>query len=480
MMRGALARLEALGNRLPDPLVLFGTMALAVVLASAVLTGTAVVNPATGETVVVSSLATVPGLRRMLTEAVKNFAGFPPLGTVLVAVMGIGLAERAGLVEAALGGLVRRAPPRLMTAGLVFAGVNSSLASDAGFVVLVPLGAALWASAGRHPLAGMTIAYAAVSGGYGANLLVTALDPLLAGLTEAAARLVDPAAHVAATCNWWFNAASVGLLTVLGTAVGGWTERAFGPWSGPREASASLSASGLVPALLTGAAWVVLVGVLVATGVLRTDDGAFTPLYDAIVILVALGAALPGLVYGWFNGRIRSSADAARLTADAVSGMGSYIVLAFAAAQFVAWFAWSNLGIVLAVRGADVLRPFALGPVSLLFAMVVVAAVTNLLIASASAKWAILAPVFVPMLLLLGVSPAQTQAAYRVGDAFTNILTPLLPYVPIVLATARRYQPAAGLGTILAAQVPYAIVFGVAWTALLLAWVGANWPLGPG
>ena len=225
--------------------------------------------------------------------------------------------------------------------------------------------------------------------------------------------------------------------------------------------------------------WLLVVVALVVGGVLRDANG-LAPLYDAIVVLVALGAALPGVAHGIANGRIRGTADIARLLGEAIAGMGGYIVMAFAAAQFVAWFAWSNLGIVLAVRGAETLRPFDLGAVPLLFVMVVIGAVTNLLIASASAKWAIFAPVFVPMLMLLGVGPAETQAAYRVGDAFTNILTPLLPYVPIVLATARRYQPEAGLGTVLAAQVPYAVVFGVAWTGLLLAWVGLGWPLGPG
>ncbi|MFN7145758.1 MAG: AbgT family transporter, partial [Myxococcota bacterium] len=202
--------------------------------------------------------------------------------------------------------------------------------------------------------------------------------------------------------------------------------------------------------------------------------------YDAMVVIVAIGAALPGLVFGVGNGRIRSSGDLAHLLAEACAGMGGYIVLAFAAAQFVSWFAWSNLGIVLAVTGADLLRPFELTAVPLLFVMVLVSGVVNVLIASASAKWAILAPVFVPMLILLGVTPAQTQAAYRVGDAVTNVLTPLLPYVPIVLGTARRYVPGAGLGTVLAAQVPYAVAFGVTWTLLLLGWVAMGWELGPG
>ena len=478
-LKRLLDRLEALGNRLPDPLVLFALMALAVVLASALLAGTQVTHPGTGAPTLVQSLVTAPSVRRMFTEAVKNFAGFPPLGTVLVAVMGIGLADRTGLVAAVLGGLVRSLPRRWLTLALLFAGVNSSIAADAGFVVLVPLGAALYAGAGRHPLAGLTVAYAAVSGGYGANVLVTALDPLLAGLTQAAAQLIDPALLVPATCNWWFNAVSVVLLCAVGTVVAERTEASFGPWAGSVVVDEGPRPALGLPAIVF-VAWLGVVAALVGTGVLRADDGGFGPLYDAVVVLVAIGAALPALAFGIGNGRIRSSSDLATLLAEATAGMGGYIVLAFAAAQFVAWFAWSNLGIVLAVTGADLVRPLGLGPEPLLLVMVLVSGVVNLLIASASAKWAILAPVFVPMLLLLGVSPAETQAAYRVGDAVTNVLTPLLPYVPIVLVAARRYVPGAGLGTVLAAQVPYAVAFGVAWTALLLGWVAMGWSLGPG
>lgn len=478
-MKRFLERLEALGNRLPDPLALFAGMALLVALGSVLLAGLTVTHPGTGEPAAVQSLLTGPAVRRMFTDAVKNFAGFPPLGTVLVAVMGIGLAERTGLVAAVLGGLVRSLPRRWLTLALVFAGVNSSIAADAGFVVLVPLGAALYAGAGRHPLAGLTVAYAAVSGGYGANVLVTALDPLLAGLTQAAAQLVAPETLVPATCNWWFNAASVVLLCIVGTVVAERAEPGFGPWSGPEVPDTGRTVSLRGPALAF-VAWLGVIAALVATGVLRADDGGFGPLYESVVVLVAIGAALPALVFGVGNGRIRSSGDLAGLLAEACAGMGGYIVLAFAAAQFVAWFAWSNLGIVVAVTGADLVRPLGLGAEPLLLAMVLVSGVVNLLIASASAKWAILAPVFVPMLMLLGVSPAETQAAYRVGDAVTNVLTPLLPYVPIVLVAARRYVPGAGLGTVLAAQVPYAITFGVAWTLLLLGWVAMGWSLGPG
>lgn len=468
-----LTRLEALGNKLPDPVVLFATAALCIVALSAFLAGWQVPHPAKPELVTVQDLLAGPNLRRMFTDAVKNFGAFPPLATVLVAIMGIGLADRSGLVSAVLGRAVSAVPPRLLTLALLFVGANGALASDASFVVLVPLGAALWARAGRHPLAGMSIAYAAVSGGYGANLLVTALDPLLAGLTEAAARLVDPEIRVAATCNWFFNAASVLVVTGVGALVAPSVERRFGAWSG--EGDLVQDNVSLVPAGIALAATLAVLAV-----VLRfvLYDGTWTPIYDSIVIIVAIAAGVPGVVHGVATGLIRSSHDAVKLCAEAVSGMGGYLVLAFAAAQFVAWFNWSNLGLVLAVKGAAVIEQSGLGVTALLALFVAVSAVLNLVIASASAKWAFMAPLFVPMLMLVGIPPATTQAAYRVGDAFTNILTPLMPYMPIVLATARRYVPAAGQGTILAAQLPFAVAWGITWTALLLGWNALGWPLG--
>jgi len=477
--RGWLGALEALGNRLPDPVVLFAGTAALVVAVSVLSAGAAVDHPATGEPVVVRSLVEPELLRRMWTEAVKNFAGFPPLGSVLVAVMGIGVAERSGLIAALLGRAARSVPPAWLTPGLLFLGANGALASDASFVVLVPLGAALWASAGRHPLAGMSIAYAAVSGGYGANLLVTALDPLLAGLTQGAAQLVDPTARVAATCNWFFNIASVVLVTGVGAAVAPWVERRFGVWVLRAEDRIDPAGEPVRAALIAGAVTTAALAAL-AVGWLRAPDGSWAPVYDSMVMLIAVAALVPGVVHAWATGRARDSAGLVKLAADAAGGLGGYIVLAFAAAQFVAWFNWSNLGLVTAVRGAEVVRGAGLSATVLLLAFVVLSGVLNLLIASASAKWAFMAPLFVPMLMLLGVEPATTQAAYRVGDAVTNVLTPLMPYMPIVLAAARRYVPSTGLGTVLAAQVPFAAAWGVAWTALLLVWDAAGWPLGLG
>ncbi|MFZ5481845.1 MAG: AbgT family transporter [Myxococcota bacterium] len=361
--------------------------------------------------------------------------------------------------------------------------MNASLAADAGFVVLLPLAAMVYASAGRHPLAGLAASFAGVSGGFSANLLVTSLDPLLSGLTEAAARMVDADAVVPPTCNWWFMIASTFLLTAVGAVV---TTRVveprLGAWTGDRPDGGALSAGerrGMAAAGLAAVAVLGLAAVAVATGILRDGD-SLKPFYDALIVVLALAFGAAGVAYGAVAGTVRTSHDVARLSAEAMATMGGYLVLAFVAAQFVSWFSWSNLGIILAVTGAETLRDLGLGGVPLLVAFVVFAACVNLLVASASAKWAVMAPVFVPMLMLLGVPPEVTQAAYRVGDSVANVITPMMPYFPLVIAVAVKYDARAGLGTLLAMMLPYSAAFFAAWSVLLGAWVALGLPFGPG
>jgi aminobenzoyl-glutamate transport protein len=348
----------------------------------------------------------------------------------------------------------------------------------------VPLGAVLYAGVGRHPLAGLAAAFAGVSGGFGANLLITALDPLLAGLTQTAAQLVDPTYVVLPTANWYFNAASVGVLTVVGTVVSNHIiEPRLGPWAGARTELAPMSTAERRGLLAAGVATLGMVaGVigLVRSGVLSDPETGLKPLYDAIVIVVSACFLVPGLVYGAWVGTLRTGAGLARMGEESMATMGGYIVLAFVAAQFIAWFGWSNLGLITAVKGAGMLTDLGLTGLPLLFGFICVSAFVNLLIASASAKWAIMGPVFVPMLMILGFSPETTQAAYRVGDAVTNIITPLLPYFPLIIAFARTYVPDVRLGTLLALMVPYTIAFGIAWVSFLLGWIALGIPLGPG
>ncbi len=492
---------ERVGNRLPDPITLFGLFALAVVVVSwiAARANVTAVHPGTGADITVVNLLSGAGIRRMLTEAVRNFAAFPPLGLVIVVIIGIAVTERSGLVVVALKRLVSAVPRSMLTATLVFAGVMSSMAVDAGYVVLTPLGAMLFAAVGRHPLAGLAAAFAGVSGGFSANLLLTSLDPLLAGLSQEAARLVDAAYVVDPTANYYFMIASVGLVVGLGTWVTArFVEPRLGTWTPPEgivEAEAAMhevtdrERRGLVWAGVTTLVCLGLIALLVVPegAPLRNPEAAdqpvlvqIRPFFDSIVTLLMLLFLVVGLVYGIAAGTIRSDRDVARMSSEGVAVLGSYIVLAFMAAQFIAYFNWSNLGLILAVKGAGTLKAAGFTGLPLLAGFVFVTAFINLFIGSASAKWAVMAPVFVPMLMLMGYSPETVQAAYRVGDSTTNIITPLMQYFPVIIAFAQKYDRESGLGTLISAMLPYSVIFLLGWLVLFALWVGFGLPLGPG
>lgn len=499
-----LDRVERTGNALPDPITLFALLALSVVAASwlASVFGVSAVHPGTGETVTAVNLLSAEGLRRMLTEAVDNFTAFPPLGLVIVVIIGIGVTERSGLISTALRSLLQAVPDSLLTATLVFAGIMSNVAVDAGYVVVVPMGAVLFAAAGRHPMAGLAAAFAGVSAGFSANLLITSLDPLLSGLTQEGAQLLDEAYVVQPTANYWFMLASTFVLTGLGAWVTSrFVEPRLGTWNPEDGVEGAAGAAvdevsererrGLRMAAIASVVLTVVVALLVVpAGAPLRDAGAVAagepwyiqvrPFLDSIVTLLMLGFLLVGLVYGVVAGTIRSDRDVARMSSEAVAVLGSYIVLAFAAAQFVAWFGWSNLGLIVAIQGAALLQGIGFTGLPMILAFVVVAAFINLFIGSASAKWAVMAPVFVPMLMLTGYSPEMVQAAYRVGDSTTNIITPLMPYFPVIIAFAQRWDRKSGLGTLISAMVPYSVVFLLGWLAMFAVWVLLGLPLGPG
>ncbi|MGH7846715.1 MAG: AbgT family transporter, partial [Candidatus Binatia bacterium] len=372
-------------------------------------------------------------------------------------------------------------------AALVFAGVNASLTVDAGYVILVPLGALLFAQIGRNPIAGLAAAFAGVSGGFSANLFLTPLDPLLAGLTQEAARLYDPRYTVPVTANYYFMIASTFVLTLAGVWV---SNRLVEPRLSAFENTQRLSAEklsegerrGLIAAGITLA--VEVMALLLATvpthALLRDAKGTLEPFFHGMVSLMAMGFLFLGLAYGLTAGTIKSNQDIGRMIEETMSTMGSYIALAFAASQFVAYFGWSNLGLILAVSGADLLRATGISGIPLVILFIFVCALMDLFLASASAKWAVTGPVFVPMLMIMGYSPELTQAAYRIGDSFTNIVTPLMPYMPLIIAFATKYDPKFGLGTLLAIMLPYAIAFALTWTLLMIAWLLLGIPLGPG
>jgi aminobenzoyl-glutamate transport protein len=484
-----LDRIERWGNRLPHPFNLFLLFALVVLLVSwmAHALGVSVTHPLTGKSIVAVNLLDRQGIQNIITKAVGNFTGFAPLGTVLVAMIGVGVAERGGLFAAALKGFVRGVPQWLITAALVFAGVNASLTVDAGYVILVPLGAVLFAQIGRHPIAGLAAAFAGVSGGFSANLFLTPVDPLLAGLTQEAARLYDPKYSVPATANYYFMVGSTFLLTLIGTAVNYWI---IEPRLGAYQARVDRGADSLIPEERRGLAAagiavaleviLLLLLTLPENALLRDAKGGLEPFFQGMVVLMSVGFLLAGLAYGVASGSIRDNRDVGRMIDETLGTMGSYIALAFAASQFVAYFGWSNLGLILAVTGADLLRTSGLSGIPLVILFVFVCAVIDLFVASASAKWAVVGPVFVPMLMIMGYSPELTQAAYRIGDSFTNIVTPLMPYMPLIIAFAQKYEPKIGLGTLLTLMLPYSLAFAIGWTVLLALWLLLGIPLGPG
>jgi aminobenzoyl-glutamate transport protein len=485
--------IEKAGNILPHPTTLFVILAVLVLILSAIAAslGVSVIHPGTKEVVRAENLLTVPGLHRILTSLVTNFTGFAPLGVVLVAMLGIAVAEGSGLISAALRAVVLSAPRRLLTFVVVFAGVMSHMASDVGYVLVIPLGAMIFLAVGRHPLAGLAAAFAGVSGGFSANLLLGPTDPLLAGLTQEAARILDKTVVVTPAANYYFMATSAVLITIAGTWI---TEKVtvprFGTYLGeekPEELKVltALERRGLLCALVAAILFVgvILWGLVPSGGFLRdpqTDGVLRSPFLSGIVAVIFFGGVLVGLAYGIGARTIRNDSDVMKSMEKAMATMSLYLVLAFFAAQFVAFFNWTHLGVITAVKGAEVLRASGIGGIPLIISFVIVTVVLDLVLGSASAKWAVMAPVFVPMFMLLGYSPELTQAAYRIGDSVANIITPLMSYFPLVVAFAQRYDKKAGIGTVMATMMPYSITFFISWTLLLVVWYLLELPLGPG
>lgn len=484
--------IERAGNALPHPVSIFAILAGLVIVLSAVGSWMqlSVVHPGTGKIIHVVNLLSVEGLHRMLTGTVSNFTGFAPLGTVLVAMIGIGIAEYSGLISALMRLLVLSAPKKLLTAVVVFAGILSNVASEIGYVLLVPLAAMIFLAAGRNPLAGLAAAFAGVSGGYSANLLLGTVDPLLAGLSTEAAKIIDPSYVVNPAANFYFMFVSTFLLTIVGTLV---TEKVIVPRLGdykgdeqPEELK-SLSREekrGLLYATMVFLATIVVIvaGLLPDDGFLRRADGdvLHSPFMSGIVTVIFFSAFAVGIAYGVGAGSIKRDVDVMKGMGKSIETLGSYIVIVFFAAQFVAYFNWTNLGLVLAVKGAEGLKALNLGSIPLMMAFIFVSAAINLMMGSASAKWALMAPVFVPMFMLLGYTPEFTQTAYRIGDSVTNIISPTMSYFAYIIALMHRYDRSSGMGTLIATMLPYTIFFLIGWSLLFVLWIILDIPVGPG
>ena len=487
--------IEAAGNKLPDPAILFVLALLAVWVLSALLSPMqfAEIDPRNQQPIRVQNLLTGAALAAFLANMVNVFVNFPPLGIVLVALLGVGVAEHVGFIGAGLKAMLNITPRRLLTPMLVLVACLSHTATDAGYVLVIPLGGVIFYTAGRHPLAGIAAAFAGVSGGFSANFIPSGIDPLLQGFTQTAAQIIDPARLVNPLCNWFFTSASTVLIVLLAWYL---TDRVIEP------RLAALPVDGdtadmpklepLTPAerrgLVSGGVALVVGLVLLTmwavptTSPLRAPDGQITvftaPLMRSIVPLIFLLFLLPGVVYGIAAGTVRSAKDVVTGMSKAMSGMGYYIVMAFFAALFTDAFGRSNLGALVALKGATLLQTLQMPPQVTIVGIILVTASVNLLIGSASAKWALLAPIFVPMLMQVNIAPELTQAAYRIGDSTTNIITPLMPYFPLVVVYCQRYVRNTGIGTVASMMLPYTGVFLVTWTIFLLLFWAAGIPLG--
>ncbi len=488
--------IERVGNALPHPATLFALFAFGLIVLSWLFSrfGLSAVNPKDGSVISTINLISRGGLHWILNNTIENFTGFAPLGTVLVAMLGIGVAEKSGLISTGLRQLVHAAPRRLLTFVIVFAGVMSNMASDVGYVLLVPMGALIFMSVGRHPIAGLAAAFAGVSGGFSANLLLGTIDPLLAGISQEAARIIDPRYTISPACNYYFMVVSTFLISGVGTWV---TEKIvvprLGTYEGPaaiddEEALRPLSREekrGLWSALCVSVFLLslVLAGLVPETGVLReveTGSVLHSPFMHGIVTFIFLGGLLAGLAYGFAAGTFRSDADVVKGMKEAMESLGLFMVLVFFAAQFVAYFKYTNLGMIFAIKGAEILKASGLGPIPLMLSFIVLASVINLCMGSASAKWAFMAPVFIPMFMLLGYSPELVQGVYRIGDSSTNLISPMMSFFALIVAFVQRYDPKAGIGTVIATMLPYSVAFLVVWMLLLVGWLLLGIPLGPG
>ncbi|MBK7868209.1 MAG: AbgT family transporter [Ignavibacteriales bacterium] len=485
--------IEKGGNLLPHPATLFFIFAVVIVAVSGLAswTGIEVQHPAKDEMIKPVNLLSIDGLHYILTSLVVNFTSFAPLGTVLVALLGIGVAEGSGLMGTALRLIVLKAPKKILTFVIVFSGVMSNAASEVGYVLLIPLAAIIFLAVGRHPILGIAAAFAGVSGGYSANLLLGTIDPLLAGLSQEAAHIIDKTYMVNPAANYYFMAFSTFLIAGAGTWV---TEKIVSPRLGaytgdekPEELKplTDLERKGLIYAVAASLAIVVaiLAGLIPENGFLRdpkTNDILKSPFMSGIVSIIFFGGALAGIAYGIGAKTIRSDSDVMKGMGKAMETLGSYMVLVFFAAQFGAELNKSNLGLIIAVEGSTLLKSLNLGEIPLMISFVILTSVLNLFMGSASAKWAIMAPVFIPMFMLLGYSPEFTQVAYRVGDSVSNVISPMMSYFALIIAMIQRYDKGAGLGTLISTMVPYTIVFFIVWSLVLVGWVSLDLPLGPG
>lgn len=488
---GILGTIERVGNALPHPFILFLYLVVALIVLAAVLAalGVSAVNPTTGEVVAVQSLLTRDGMVWILGSLVSNFSGFAALGIVLVMQMAIGVTEASGLLTTAIRRAVLGVPTWALTATVLFIGINGSIASEASIIFIPPLAAAAFYAAGKHPLAGLIAGYAATNAGFTANLMITATDALLYGVTQEAAQMIDPSYTTTPANNWYFMIASCFVLTIVGTLVNDHIiEPRLGKFTGSevdqaRDAT-DLEKKGLRNAGIFSVIFIalILIGLIPSNGVLRGDDGSIIngPFITGLVPFLLAYFVLVGVVYGFTVGTFKKAEDIPRVMSESLTSLTGYIVLVFVIAQFIAIFNYTNLAMVIAVNAASFLSDIGLTGVPLILAILLVTTFVNFFMTSGTAKWYIFAPIFVPMFMMLGLTPEFAQVVYRIADSCTNPITPIYPYLPMVIGMAAKYDKKFGMGNVISMMIPYSFGFLIVWTIFVILWMFLGLPLGPG
>lgn len=487
--------IERIGNKLPDPAILFFLLMLVIWVLSAIFSpyDFSEIDPTTGSPIQINNLLTSTALAEFLSGMVTTFTSFAPLGIVLVAMLGVGVAEHSGFINAGLKSMLQITPKKLLTPMLILVAIVSHTATDAGYVLVIPLGGIIFYAAGRHPIAGIAAAFAGVSGGFSANPFPSGIDPLLQGFTQSAAQIIDPSIQLNPLNNWYFTASSTLLIVLIGWYV---TDKIVEPRlkkvpvavdEGEEVTMGALDKSEKKAFYTACAAMILgLVGLYLwaapADSTLRDADGEIAsfsaPLMRSIVPLIFIIFLIPGVVYGMMSKTFESTKDIIESMTKSMTGMSYYIVMAFFCALFIDAFAKSNLGALLALKGASGLQALNMSAEITIIGIIILTAFVNLFIGSASAKWALLAPIMVPMLMQLGISPDLTQASYRVGDSVSNIITPLMPYFPLVVVYCQKYVKDTGIGTLVSTMLPYSIAFFILWILFLLLYWGLGIPLG--
>ncbi|MGP4062446.1 AbgT family transporter [Halobacillus litoralis] len=482
---------EKVGNKLPDPFMLFVYLAVFTIVGSWIISlfGVTTTQPGTGEEIPIKSLVSGEGLQYILTSMLENFTGFKPLGLVLAMMLGIGLANKVGLLETAIKSTILKAPKSLITYAVIFVGILGNLASDAAFVIVPPLAAMVFYTLGRHPLAGLAAGFAGVGSGFTANIIIAGTDALLSGISTEVMESLDSNIVVTPVDNWYFMIVSVVVLSITGALI---TEKIVEPRLGKYEgeggseleASTKLEKRGFRNAVLAALGFIALLIIAIAIpgSALRNEEGGMipSPFLSGIVPIILLFFITIGVAYGVTVKKITSTRDISGFMGEAMKEMSGFIVLIFAAAQFIAYFDWTNIGTWIAVSGANFLGSIEMTGLPVVIGFVLLTAVMNMFIFSGSAQWALEAPIFLKMFYLLDYHPAFIQAAYRIADSSTNIITPMNPYIIIVLAFMKEYDKKAGLGTLIALMLPYAVIFLSVWIVLLLAFALLGIPFGPG